>query len=413
MLPYIYGLTSLCVLVVIIRRPNPISMLSLYGAGTIIYGIPLYFGYTAFITRYVPTLALYSAELDWRVYAIFFAAQSVFFAASLFPDRPQSIQIRPDSLIFPAVQYTLSIYIFLFLALLGVDKLFIDKLTRIGYMPVFYHFCYMLTVAAFILQALYGERSTLKYMIAPGLFTLLDVFMGYRTTAFLGGVSVAIAYFSTRTEPIPAKRKMSVVFWAVLATAAAFVYKPVYFSLARGEFQMGNVPRYVQTSLIGSEPFVTVGVLNEAIVREPSLPENYLIRSLAAYLPFYEQAGGERLSFNNVVQSALFANTSWGLASTNFGELYLVGGWLAIGGYLLAQLAFLRARPPSHPFWATFYYFIGPHILFFSYRNDWHVVLGVLRLYLMTAIGVYGVYIGLAALRSASRVAPDSPVSDP
>jgi hypothetical protein len=391
------------------RRPNPVSFLSLYGAGTILYGIPLYFGYTAFITGFVPAVTVYYAELDWRVYAIFFAAQAVFFAASLFPDRPYVVQQRPDSLIFPAVQYTLILYIFLFLAIMGVDKLFMDKLARISYVPIFYFFCYILTSWAFILQSLYGDRSTAKYMVVPLLFTLLDLFMGYRATAFLGGASAAVAYFATHTEPIPAKRKISVFFWGTLVVAAAFVYKPIYYSLAGGRFRAENIPRYAMQSLIGSEPFVVTGVLNEVIVREPDLPDNYLIRSVAFYLPFYEQIFGERTSFNEVFQRTIFAKTKWGLASTNFGELYLVGGWTAVGVYLLAQFAFLRCRPPSHPLWAVLYFFIGPLFLIYSYRNDWHYVIGNLRLCLMTAIGVFIVYIGLAALRSVSRVAPDSP----
>jgi glycosyltransferase involved in cell wall biosynthesis len=124
---YLYGLTSLLVLAVIIRRSNPVSFLSLYGAGTILYGMSLFFGYTTFITAFKPTVQIYYAELDGRIYARYFAAQAVFFAASLFPDRPYVVQKKPDSLIFPAVQFALLLYIFLFLVMMGVDKLFLAK----------------------------------------------------------------------------------------------------------------------------------------------------------------------------------------------------------------------------------------------------------------------------------------------
>ncbi len=405
MLPLLYFISSFLVLLAIANKKRPISPTSVFGLGTIIYGLPLYTGETHFTITFLPEQIDYSSEIDGRIYIIFFVCQLTFFIANfIFSEKPIERKIYPDELFLFSIVLSLIICSILMLVTLGGENLFIEKLERMQYLTVFYDFSSTLCVASFIFYVLYGQKRHLKYLIFPVLFIALDLFMGYRGTLVLGAISTVLAYYGARQSSLKLSEKQGIAIFLLSFLFFAFVYKPVYYTLLGGNFDPENFVNYIQTSLPGSEPFIITGVLNEVIKIGVQLPPWYFLNSLFQYVPFYVSlSNSERASFNLYSQGQLFPEVEWGLASTAFGELYALGGLLLIFIFLMLMLLFLGMKPPKHPYLVIMYYYILPYILFYFHRNDWHAFIDYIRLYLITSLLVFIVYGTLKLFISAVK----------
>lgn len=398
MLPFIYAVTSLLVIITIIRKHNPVTFVSLYGLGTIIYGMPLFFGSTAFIIASRPSFSLYYSVLDWHIYAMYFGAQAVFFVAGLFerPKHAATYQL-PNDRVIAAMNVVFVVCFILFLKTLGTDALSVPKYERLDRINVFYYMTSILAKAFLLLYVLSKRKLPRKHIVLPLCFAALDLVIGFRAM-FLAAAGIAVAYSEVSTLKFTGKSKVKATVFALTVIALAFVYKPVQSALTGGRFSLDDAGHYISASFVGNEPFANAGVLNEVLADRPQLPYGYLSRSLIQYIPFYtEVTNRDWQKFNPICQS-LFPEAYWGMASTAFGELFLEGGWLAIAAFLLAQLLCLWMRPPKHIYSATLYYFLGPYLFIYFYRNDWLNVLGVTRLWAMAAALVGIVYVFLRTL---------------
>jgi hypothetical protein len=384
-LQVLYGLSSVGVIVTIVRQRQPVTCLSLFGIGIILYSLPLFWGYTVFITAFVPRPEIYYEQLCWQVYAVFFGCQAVFYLACIFEpvraDTPKEIDPR----IFTAMSISIILWTVVSFAILGASKLFVSKSTRV--VPVTYDFARTITVALMICLALYRTRRAAVHICVVLAFAIIDTYLGYRLTVFLGSCSFLLARFANRTSIGSIRQRTLLIVSAIFFISAAFVYKPIYYALDIGLFDWSKLGTYATASVVGSEPFIITGLLNESFEHDLQLPADYALKSVAQYFPFYEHfVSSTRMSFNDVVQKERFPNVTWGLASTCFGELYTVGGWLLIVAYLVGQFLFLRLRPPSTPIAAVFYYSIAPNFIFYNYRCDWLFPLGVIRYCIMCLI---------------------------
>lgn len=217
-----------------------------------------------------------------------------------------------------------------------------------------------------------------------------------------------LAYFARQNSVVTKRNRIRILAYMAVFVLTAFFYKPIYYTVSNGTFTFAAIGDYGVKSITSSEPFATVGLLNVTFEQHPRLPDNYLERSVTQYLPFYEQFTAEkRPTYNMIIQGNYFPDTPWGMASTSLGELFAVGGWVAFGLYILVQFAFVRSRPPQGAFWIILFYHFAAHFLIYSYRNDWHVVLNVVRFYLMSAFGVFPAY---AVLRIIDALRARRPV---
>jgi hypothetical protein len=302
----------------------------------------------------------------------------------------------PEDLVFYSIIYALIISSILMLATTGWDNFFLDKFERMQYLTIFYDFSCVLTVTSFIFYVLYGQKRHLKYLIVPLAFVVLDLFLGYRSTLILGTISIALAYYGAKPGSLSLSEKQGIAIFVSSLLFFAFVYKPVYYTWVGGYFNPDKFFYYIKISLPGSEPFIIMAVLNEVIKTGVQLPPLYFLNSLFQYAPFYVSISDqERTSFNLYSQSQLFPDVDWGLASTAFGELYALGGLLLVFIFLAGIFVFLGMKPPKHPYLVILYYYILPYIIFYFYRNDWHAFIDYIRLYLITSLGVFIIYLFL------------------
>ena len=327
----------------------------------------------------------------------------MFFIASLH-ERPKRAHLAclPNASIMAAMNIVLVFSFVKFVTELG-PVMMLPKAQRMESITVFYYITSVMAVSIMILYALSKGRMSRNYLIIPGIFAAIDLAIGFRSM-FLALAAVAVAYCESREIVFTPRSKAKVAALGLLVVVAAFVYKPLQGALSGGYFTIANMRDYVLTSFVGSEPFACAGVLNEVIVKEPKLPEGYFAGSLVQYVPFYmDITNGRWHKFNEVCQS-LFPEARWGLASTSFGELYTVGGWLAILTFVLVQLLCLWSRPPSQPYLAALYHYLGPYMFIYFYRNDWHFVLGIMRQCAITAAMVAVVYVMISALKYARQM---------
>lgn len=388
----IYGLTSIFMIITMVRRRNPVTLTSFFGLGTIIYGCPLYMGFTLFAVSVQPTVNVYCANLDSRIYAMFFAVQTVYFLAVLTKrDATPSMDVVPSKLALNAATAVLAISMVAVAVALGPDVYSYakaDRMDRIG----FPYFASSILASGFlILYALAKGRVDRKYLYLPVLFALLDLSLGFRQMFLMAGVAT-IAYCEVRDIRLTGRSKLRVAAVALAVITAALIYKPLYGALVYRSFSVTNLKRYALATVLGNEPYAVAGSLNEVLINDPELPDGYIAHSLMQYLPFYPEITNTGWARFNDICQPLFPAASWGIASTTFGELYLVGGWAAIAAFLLAQLLFLWSRPPKNPYLLVLYYHMSAYILFYFYRNDWHYVLGVARQYGVVAAVVWVVY---------------------
>ncbi len=391
MLPVIYVLTSILVVITILRQRNPLTLTSFYGLGTVIYGCPLFLGFTLFAVSFQP-LNVYCAKLDPRIYAMFWAAQGIYFLAVCCKreSRP-SMDFLPSKLVLNAMTIVLAAGMVAAVVSLGPDVYAYTKAERMSRIGFAYFASSILASALLILYALSAGMVERKYLYLPLVFALLDLSLGFRQMFLIAGV-VAIAYAEVQGIRFTSRSKARLVSIVLGVIVAALLYKPLYGALVAHTFDPANVKRYVLASILGNEPYAVAGTLNEALINEPTLPHGYALHTLVQYVPFYpEITRSGWTGFNSVCQS-LFPKAEWSIASTTFGELYAVGGWIAISAFLLVQLLFLWSRPPRNPYLLMLYYHLGAYLLFYFYRNDWHYVIGVMRQYLVVAAMVWMVY---------------------
>ncbi|MEM9543632.1 MAG: hypothetical protein AAGA60_29585 [Cyanobacteria bacterium P01_E01_bin.42] len=400
LLKFIYCLTSLFIFVNIITRQNPISPISLFGLGTIIYGLPLFWGYTTFATGYAnqgAKVSTYFSHLDWRVYFIFLFLHLLFFTiAFFFNDPPPKKLVTNSSLILLAINIDLLICSILFVKNLGWNNLWLSKLERIPHISSWYSFATIFATLSILYWCLYKQK-TIFSLVPATLFLGLDIFMGYRTTVVLGLISAGLILFWRDDISFGLFNKIKLFLGSLSVIIVVFIYKPVYYSLEQGIFQINYIfSAILENSFIGSEPFVTMGILNETIKQSLNVSDRYIWESFIQYIPFYETfTGNARISFNFYVQNTLFPNVEWGLASTTLGELYVIGGLLAVSLWWSFLFFFLRFYPRNNPYLLIIYCYLAPYTLFYFYRNDWHYIIGIFRLLIFSCVGVFYTYLGL------------------
>lgn len=404
-LQLLYFISSALVLLVIVIRSEAIDAKTMFGLGTIIYGLPLFLGYTRLKLFYIEGTGtatfLEINRLDWRVYAIYFMCQGVFFIACLFKTRPLVDTKRPESLFFYAIILNILLFWPIFVITMGgIDRLFLPKYIRGA--NIFYFFCSIAAASACIFYALYGQKKHLPWLIVPGLVFASDlVIMQMRETVFLTLLSVVVAYFTSRNIRITIGTKLILGSLGTLALAAALMYDRVYYGIVYGTFSWSLIPAYLQLGASMSEPFTIMTSFNMSVLRGIHLPDGYLAATLLQYVPLYQTVGGgQRDSFNDFFQQQLFPDIEWGIGSTCWGELYNIGGFVAITLFLGVIFLYLILNPPQNPYLRILYYYILPYMVVYVHRTDWHYFIRQGRMYFIVSVSVFLIYGSLQFART-------------
>src|SRR5690625_4072770 len=78
MLIITYWISSL-ILILLIVRQHTVDRTTIFGVGLLLYGLPLFFGYTVFQLSYGRHAEFYYEQIDDRIYIIFLMSHLIFY----------------------------------------------------------------------------------------------------------------------------------------------------------------------------------------------------------------------------------------------------------------------------------------------------------------------------------------------
>lgn len=395
LLPVLFIFTSLICGIHAALQRQPVNFRTVFFGGTILYGAPLFLGYTFFVTSYTGGVRYYESSITWEIYLIFFSCQIVFLLSTIFGSK-RSTRLnqthQPPFIRSWELSINIALFCFYLLLFLSMGKAFFIpiKQERAQFTPVWYHFCSILTVSSFIFFVLFRQSAKKRCLLLPSLFLVNDLCWGYRSTFLLGLLSVACAHFTHSSPCTSWKKKLILYCTAVIVVLSAMAYKPVFFSISVGNgLSSIDAMTFTRDAIQGIEGFAITGTLNEIIKSGISTNAEYILISLYKYFPFFENLSGiHRMTFNDIFQPKLFPEVNWGLASTTFGELFASFGWAGIFFHLLFILYILSIPIPQHPYFKLLYFFIMPYVVFYFHRNDFLFFLGTMRLFIIASAAV-------------------------
>jgi hypothetical protein len=207
--------------------------------------------------------------------------------------------------------------------------------------------------------------------------------------------------------------RLRIFFNGLFVLISAFIYKPIYYGL-----QIGGFARMIENFqdidvmfiFTESESSAQIGIINEIIKSNVSIPVTEILGQVFQFLPFYESLFGfSKYSTNTFIQNNLFPETEWGLASSSFGSLWLLGQWFAIIIFLFFNMLFCIWKPHKHVS-SIIYFFMAPYVVFYMHRNDWYASIGTLKLAFIVLLLAFLVKPMISALKGiaihAGRYSP-------
>lgn len=391
----LFSIILVCsVFVLLLKKKRIFAPEGIFFIGTAFYGLPLYYGYTKFVSSYSP-LITYSSDVSLFQYGIYncniilcgiiaylpnipfqafyhklkkyfkniFKSFYIFKSNSLGFSEFYFVKKNISTLFFILNLIFLSLILFDSQAynLIGQSKLLFSKK-----LAPYYNWASLTTTYCFVYFAC-SQKEKMDYVkiIPPIAFLILDLLMGYRITTVLSLLSIFIA-LSLKNKNIY-NLKFFLFFIAVIMSM--FAFKNIYFG--------GNFSQIFSLDIVlRSEPFTISSTFEKAlenisIIKEMTQRDEYFKVSFLQIFPFYETLSGlNRVAFNAYIQF-LFPETIWGLASNPYIELMIFGGAFAIFIYMsiifLVIVLFKNIKENHIKY--SFCVFL-PYILFYSFRND-------------------------------------------
>lgn len=362
-------------------QKNFVSSISLFFLGCCLYGAPLLYGRNFFVTSY-EMYNEYTGSIPDTIYYIYSLCMFLVCVVSFFSNYWSENKKYSDSSItqFYAIFLTQLFFLGVFLLQVKLQFLYKDKQYLVQNLSVFYFLASISTVFCF-LSYFYDKDRKPILLLAPSLmFIMIDLIMGYRTTTFLMLCSLFLLISFRHFPVLNISKRIGVAALGVTVLLSAFIYKPIYYSVKNEG--LSNITFLSDTTFIGSEPFVIMGVFSRLLESNFEVSEDAIAFDFFQYVPLARTVLGiDRTSLNPTIQNQYFSDTTWGLASTGFGSIYFSIGWLGIAGYLCFIFIFCFLSNKIKGFHsATMYFFIAPYILFYFHRNDWHFFIGVFKL---------------------------------
>lgn len=406
MLIIAYWISSLFIIYLILIQKK-FDRTTIFGIGLLIYGLPLFLGYTTFQTSNEGNGEYYFQQLDYRLYLIFFMAHLTFYIAYIFTIKLKfkAKNSEPNILLFYCGVILNLIYLVLFIITTGIDVFtIIRKVERIEHYTIFYDLTIITSITLLIYYALNPHKKFKKILIIPIGILLLDLYFGDRTVIAMGFISLILIYFEKSSKQIQLKSKLKITFAGVFLLVGLLIIKPINNAIKRDMFSWDLLPQYIKSSFIGSEPFVITGVLNETIIKGVTVPENYFFETIFQHLPFYQLlTGNSRSTFNTYTQGQLFSQVEYGIASTSFGQLYVAGGIIALILFLVFILTVIKMPIPKSSYGKILFYYIVPYVLVYFHRNDWNQFINYIKYFVIASIGVMILYSYLFMILNAVK----------
>lgn len=171
-------------------------------------------------------------------------------------------------------------------------------------------------------------RTGLALLFAGG--AMLDVFLGNREPIVFGMLSATVVVL-WRRGPIRLIWQYHYIAAAATAVVAVMAYKNVAARVRLGDWpvvieRLTNVTFYFD-SVLNSEPFVTQSILHYAMVSGWSYEGTMVAALLASLVPFGNVVFGNVGTISAHINTVLFENVGYGVASNVWAEAYMYGRW--------------------------------------------------------------------------------------
>jgi hypothetical protein len=222
------------------------------------------------------------------------------------------------------------------------------------------------------------EYKKWKYFAFFGAFIMFDLFIGFRISLAIAGISIFTLWLSKK-----GKRRLLIDSWKPLTAGGLvggflFFYKEIAFAVRMGDWDLFRSilsdPNTYVVMFNTSEPFVTQSILNEVTLLDFSVDWSHLAGIFYQFILFSPELGLEGKSFNDLFQLALFPDVTYGMANNIWAEMWSAGGWLLLLIFMLVFIGFLEVfsillasrRASLRSFFAV----MGSYWAFYIHRND-------------------------------------------
>ena len=189
-------------------------------------------------------------------------------------------------------------------------------------------------LVAFLLQGKWAKATV------PVISVLLLLYIGFRYEIALA--AIGIATYTAARRGIRTFLKARYLIPVLLLAIILFTYKPLLQAYRVGRLDVAQSllmsADFIQTSLLGSEPFIAQATLNEVIGRDYGIETSMFIYSLLAIIPFLLPLLGystDVVGFS--FQEQLFPMVQYGLGSNIYSNFYAALSWSGVVVWIVAH----------------------------------------------------------------------------
>jgi hypothetical protein len=172
-------------------------------------------------------------------------------------------------------------------------------------------------------------------------FILIDLYIGNRETIVFSIVSLLF------TGLLFQGRQRLMRYWlqGILVLPLIFIpflYKGLYRAIQAGNWELvydrlTHTEYYIE-SLTYSEPFFTQGILNNIISNDFKSGLGPLYSLSNQFILYSNKLGFDNISFSEILKPALYPFKQNGLASNVWGEMWSMGGWILLIGFIFLYI---------------------------------------------------------------------------
>lgn len=221
------------------------------------------------------------------------------------------------------------------------------------------------------------------YVIFFTFILLFDIFIGFRSSAAIAFLSIASIWLFNQ-----GKIRLASIVWKfkrhslllLFGIIFFFIYKQLYILVKLGHWELiflklTNIQTY-QQSITNSEPFSTQAILNEVFISNFSTDWRYLLNNFFQIIPFSNVFLKKTYSFNQMFQPVLFPQYTSELAGNWWAEWYAAFGLGGLGlsllfyanGVLLSSYLLIRYAGKTH--FRVLLTISGTLFSFYIHRNE-------------------------------------------
>ncbi len=317
-------------------RKRDFDYLSLGFFSSLIYFMPLFFGWTygGNMIERIPILPEVYYIGSAIIISLLLAAETLTLTLSLqgiIPVNSKSMLMPQEGYLLELLTVLACIGLIATIVTAGSDLLSTNKTVVMSSLSRFY----ILAKYASIMGLVWSFRLKRNaYFIFFLILLLFDIYIGFRLSAAIASLSVILIWLmgmgKVRLFEIAWERKKSSIA-IIMVFAFFFIYKQIYILIKAGlwgniqvHFLKGNL---LNNAVFKGEPFITQSILNNVIKEDFSIKGDYLFSNVFQFIPFSNNLGSISHSFNDMFQPILFSSWKSGMAGNWWAEWFAAFSW--------------------------------------------------------------------------------------